>query len=236
MSVPRLPERRRETMPEDLEWMLKTTASGSPYIAVNSVLSDEEAREAERDAIRAYNRDQRRRRGILALPLFPVDKGRHAARDRSAASTAVGAGAVAVVLVGALVLASVMPPHQHHSSNRPIAQPPAPRPTVSAEPPTHHRRPHPPVTPPPERPGTLPSAEPSHQTLPVADRAPVSHPAKRKPRPPKPRHPPTRPPASPPPATTLGCGIHLEVPRLIRLRVELGDGTRRRGVLCLRSP
>lgn len=225
--VPQMPERHREDLPEDLEWMQKTTASGVPYIAINSALSDKEAREAEREATKAYNRDQRRR-GILALPLLGTDTAKRGAQEHPAAAVA----AVAVVVAAGLVAAAVLLPHSHAPSDRPLAQA---HPSTPANPPAHSRPSQPPVASPPDRSGVPPSTRPGHSTKPVADRPVASHPVHPKPPPTGAGRPPAEPPASPPTAASPPCGIYLNVLGMIRLKVRIG--ARLLGVqLCPRSP
>lgn len=211
------PERRREDLPEELEWLVKTGPDGNPYIALNSTLTDEEAHAAEKEALAAYNRDQRRQRWPLALPLIGGD---------SPKKRQVAAAAVALV-VASVAVAAILLPGRHHP-DRPSALRPAPNPRTSASQP-------PAPQPPSHRP--QPSEPAPRRTMPGPDIRPVRrhhspHTRTRSPRPGRVTPPPThRKPPPPPPAqlqpAAQDCLVGASLDLIIRVRL---------GVLCPLHP
>lgn len=229
-DVPQLPIRRMRNMSEDADWMLKGIDTRAPYIAINAALSDDEAREAERDAREAYKRDQRRRRGILALPLLGVDRVKRGAREHPAGAAATTA---ALGIAGLLAAVAVLLPHGHGPSGPHFARPPAPHPSTTGKPPAHEHPSHPGTPPHTGRPQVPPLAGPGHTAVPVAHRPVTSHPGHHSPRPPRPGQPPTRSPAPPPVTRPLPVGLHLNVLGIVC--VDLGAGMPHVGVPCHRS-
>ncbi|MDN3356025.1 hypothetical protein [Actinomadura sp. DC4] len=229
-----LPERRREDLPEDLDWLLREEPGDDVTIVVNSSLTEEEAKTATREALRAYSRDRRRRRGLLALPLLGLDSTKRAARKHPPAAAAVAAIATAVVVLAAGLVADDLLRNSHDGYDRPEAR--TPRPPTASAPPARHPPASPPAgSPRPDRPGDETTPAPRYSTMPVAHR-PATSPSPRHRRPRLPIHggvPGDAPGEvhAPPPATpTTVCGVRLDL-AVIRLHIDIGV---RLGVLCPR--